>query len=196
MSAVLLLPLMLAAATPLSYPATAVVANFKASCAVLDTMEHATAAAQQAGWQVITAEPGMQVKSLVDFGEDMAKTMMSDDPSFKTDSRIMRQTIDGRDLFLVLSQVKSSASNSLGCRVYDFAATTKLDDVAVATLTDKAPSAKAEVAGVVSSRTWEPGLFPGHAKTQVGFVPQDSGLKQALHLSGINLMSQTMEVGN
>jgi hypothetical protein len=172
------------------------VANFKASCADLGEIGTAREKAAQAGWQEFTPDPDMQVAKLLAFGMKAATAMIGDKDAMRTDARVMRQTLGGREIFLILSFLGQSGHESLGCRIYDFAATAPLDADALAGLTTETPSNKVDLPGMLPSRAWEPGLFAGHAKTQVAYVPQDSFLKQSFHLSGISLMSQTMEVGN
>lgn len=185
-----------ASAPVAAYPGRAVLDAFRAACADLSTLTAAEVTATRAGFATYTPDKASPVALLLDFGMKTAGDMASDDATYKTDVRVMQRTIEGHQLDLMITDVTSYGTRSLGCRLVDFAATAAIPGETVrewakATAPDAPkPTEINEPAFIISSIWAEGGLFPGHYKSQVGFVPQDSGLKQTFHLSGINLMTQ------
>ena len=179
-----------------AYPGRAVLDAFRAACADLSSLTAAEATATSAGFETYTPDPASPVGQLLDFGMKAGADLAKGDDSYKTGVRVMRRTIEGRRLDLMLTDVTSYGSSSLGCRMVDFAAAAPIpaetvQEWAKATAPEAPkPTEINEPAFIISSIWAEGGLFPGHYKSQVGFVPQDSGLKQTFHLSGINLMTQ------
>lgn len=183
------------AAAPAPYPGTALLSAFRQACADLSSIDTAAANARKAGWQDYVPDKDSQVAQLLDFGMGAAQEISEDDPSFKTDLRTLRITLDGHDAELMLTGVTAMGTYSLGCRAVDFAAEKPLSDAEVSAFARSfgkraGKPGKIEAPGVMSAKVWKPGLFPGHTTTQIAFVPQDSQMKEALHLSGINLMTQ------
>jgi hypothetical protein len=195
-----LLPILAAAAPAAAppappYPGAALLASFRDGCSDLSSIEAAETAAQKAGWELFEPAKDSQLAQLLGFGMGTAKTMSDDDTTFKTQVRTLHKTIEGHQAEMMLTGVTSYGTHSLGCRVVDFAAPAPLDDAVIAdfaktTAPDAPQPQPINAPGVLIAVFWEPGLFPGHHKTQIGFVPQDSEMKAALHLSGINLMTQ------
>ena len=179
-----------------AYPGRAVLDAFRAACTDLSSLSAAEATASKAGFETYTPDKGSPVAQLLSFGMKTADDMSSDDSTYKTGVRVMKRLIDGHQLDLMLTDVTSYGTTSLGCRMVDFAATAPIPSATIGDwVKATAPEAPKpteinEPAFIISSIWAEGGLFPGHYKSQVGFVPQDSGLKQAFHLSGINLMTQ------
>lgn len=186
----------LAASAPPAYPGRAVLDAFRAACVDLSSLAAAEATATKAGFEIYTPDPASPVAQLLDLGMKIAGEMSSEDDSYKTGVRVMRRTIEGHQLDLMLTDVTSYGSSSLGCRMVDFAATAPIAAGTVqewvkATAPGSSKPAEINKPELLVSSIWsEGGLFPGHYKSQVAFVPQDSALKETLHLSGINLMTQ------
>lgn len=183
------------AAPAAPYPGAALLASFRDGCSDLSSIKAAEAAAQKAGWELFEPAKDTQLAQLLGFGMGTAKSLSDDDSTFKTQVRTLHKTIEGHQAEMMLTGVTSYGTHSLGCRVVDFAAPAPLDDAVIAdfakTAAPDAPKPQPiNAPGVLIALFWEPGLFPGHHKTQIGFVPQDSEMKAALHLSGINLMTQ------
>jgi len=179
-----------------AYPAAEILANFTKACGDLSSMANAEAAAHAAGWETYAPAKDSQVAQLLDFGMTTAAKMTEGDKDYKTDVRVMRTTIGGRPLDLMLTGVNSFGGYSLGCRMVDFTAPTPIDNAAIdAWAKSIAPDApkvqRGTMENILITSMWRPGLFAGHEKTQVAFVPQTSELKPTLHLSGNNLMTQT-----
>jgi hypothetical protein len=196
LSALLLTGAAASGAAAEAYPAEAVLENFAQTCGDLTSLAAADAAARKAGWEVYDPPKDAPVRQLLDFGMSAAKKFVSDDPHFKTDARIMRISFGDHKFDLMLTAVQQIGSFSLGCRMVDFAAAepiadTVIDAWLVGHFKDAPKGESAKVDDLIQMRGWQPGLFADHHKTQIAFVPQQSPLKSSLHLSGINLMSQT-----
>lgn len=179
-----------------AYPSTEVLSGFAKACADLSSIANAEAAAHAAGWETYTPAKDSQVAQLLDFGMTAAGKMAASDKDYKTDVRVLRTKIGGRPFDLMITGVKSFGSYSLGCRMVDFTATVPIETTAIdawaKAIAPQAPKAvRGNMENVLTTSMWRPGLFPGHDKTQVAFVPQTSELKAVLHLSGNNLMTQT-----
>lgn len=184
-----------AAQAPSDYPTDAVLEHFYAVCQDLSTIDAAEAAAHKDGWETYNPAADSQVGQLMSFGLSAARQITSGDDAFKVDSRVLRASVDGHHLDLMLTGVQTAGGYSLGCRMVDFDAPRAMPNALVTAWakrhwSDAAAGNPIDAPGILTALVWRPGLFPGHEKTQVGFVPQESEMKQTLHVSGINLMTQ------
>lgn len=174
----------------------AVLDAFRAACTDLSSLPAAEAAAVKAGFAGYTPDPASPVAQLLHFGKMAANELSTGDATYQTAERVMRRAVAGRQLDLMLTDVTSYGTRTLGCRMVDFSAPAPIPLAAVrdwagAAAPDGPKPTEINQPELLIALIWpEGGLFPGHYKSQVAFVPQDSALKETLHLSGINLMTQ------
>jgi hypothetical protein len=98
-----------------------------------------------------------------------------------------RREIDGRPLFLVLTNIRLEQAEINGCFLYDFAATVPLDAALVSGWLKESPTETVNEPGVMEGNTWTAAEYPGVVDLRSGFIPPGSPAQAIAGFSGVAL---------
>ena len=169
-------------------PVRGALAAFDGVCTRLMDRAAYITAATGAGWETYEATPDSILGRILAFGETAGREMIRQSGrtgEIDAEYATFRQTVNGRELFLVITQMQiPGMSESRECRVYDFAAPAPTD--ADVTAWTSAPFQKSVEQGV-TNYGWQPSFREGFTRIDVTFIEENSPLRAQLPITGLSI---------
>lgn len=174
-----------------SYPAAAVLGEFKSTCIDQPSLESIIRTAGASGWQRFTPPDGTPIAATVAAGQKMLFSV-----GLQVDMPTYWKEVEGRRLEMVLSSAPvpfdGAPRTMTACNIYDFKATAPLPQEMVRSWAGREPTKQTSERGLASTE-WKPGLADLPSQTRVGFIPDIPELKGKLPFTGIGLSSSIFE---
>ena len=179
-----------AAAAPAdATPVRNALAEFDQVCSRAQEREAYLAAAPGAGWEPHQPAADSPLGRVIAMGEAAIRQVpaQTGQPGeARIENNVFRKTANGRELFLVVSQVQvPGMQRSLECRVYDFAAPAP-SDAEVAAWTSATPRNRVNEQGL-NAYGWYPGFRAGFSRIDLMHLDPSSPLRAQIPVTGLSI---------
>ncbi len=169
-----------------AYPATAVLTAFRAACSDLGSMDAVIGQIGQEGWTELATTEGTPIGPLMGFAEDEGNRAVEQAGGTVEPMRSFRRTVEGEDLYLVVSQVRIEGNEVTGCRLYDVDEPRRITVEEAASWLGRAP-AQTEDTPQLMRALWSPAFSGGEDSFELFHIPAGSPAARFVRLAGIGL---------
>jgi hypothetical protein len=179
-----------AAAAPAdATPVRNALAEFDQVCSRAQEREAYLAAAPGAGWEPHQPAADSPLGRIIAMGEAAIRQVpaQTGQPGeARIENNVFRKTANGRELFLVVSQVQvPGMERSLECRVYDFAGPAPTEAEITAWAPTRANNRVNEQG--LNAYGWQPGFRQGFSRIDVTHLDPSSPLRAQVPISGLSI---------
>lgn len=160
------------------------------------------ALAAKLGWQPVRTGENPDYDRFISFAEALLEKEIAEDPKLYDESKgaWFTRDIDGRPHLLAVNYLLTKVLDTLGCHLYDFAATTPIDPQPVTRLLDHPvaytthggdPQYAVDPAILVVTVWGPPPRLPRTGDTHLTFVPEGSSVAARTGFTGVTLKFST-----
>ena len=170
-----------------AYPSAAVLTAFRTACSDLGSIEAAAGGVREAGWTELDTTDGTPIAPLMDFAEQQGNRAVAAAGGTVDPMRSFRRTVEGEELYLVVSQVRIEGNEVTGCRLYDVDEPRRIT-VEEATRWIGRPPTETEDTAELMRGSWTPGFSGGRDSFELLYIPAESPARQYTQIAGIGMI--------
>ena len=166
-----------------AYPIDAMFAEFAKACGTMPDYDGTVASVTAAGWEATDRAGVPALASFMEFAEDAGRKAVAERGGTMSPAAIFRNTVEGEEVAIVVTEVNVHGGRVTGCRLFDPAETRDAGAGKIKELTASEPVQTIEREGNTIVKF--DGLSPSTDSFDYYFVPAGSPLESHVHFNGL-----------